>query len=512
VHHAIIMAPSRDTLSAYLGIPSKDPEAIPPNPANDRQLALLYELGRRNMAGQWTDNRLEQAQHLRGIVYVAIRAIATAMESCKISVQERRQSQEGAEGDDEDWVPVKSSHPLAQLLTDPNPRDTCADWLSHWVTQLELTGTAHTAVAFNRFEEPAELWPMHTSQLTWMPWSPQYPFGAWRVIGWGWSQAGYGFGTGMGAIISAQDMLSFRYRHPELAWDGYSPLTAGGRHIDVLEAIDESRKSVMDQGTRLDGILSVTGLNDDEQARAIQAKFLEQNGGVRNHGKVAVMGADGEVKFLPISTSAKDIDFASGWTQMVKAVLALFGVPPSVAGLNDQASYAEHYAALQQFRDLKLQPMADSFSRFLSKHLARKFFPDEQLRIVLELPPINDPDQKRSNAAAQIGTLHTINEARSLFDLDPIDGGDVFASEYEAKKQQEMQPPPQPGAGGDNPLAALMGAGGGDATMGGGPTAGAPPQPDGPSPEGSVPRPDPAQTKALRRFLSRQLKALEMRV
>ena len=319
-----------------LGLPPTDPAKVPPNPANDRTLAIFREVRARDVPGQWTDNRYEQARSLKGIVYRAITAKANFLAGASIQAQQHREAGgDGQEDDDEDWVQVPAGHPLAQLLKRPNPVHTAADWLRHWVTQLDLTGLSHTVMYFDERTEqyPAELWPLHTVHTAAVPMSRQFPRGGYRVQGWGFSQAGGladfgGYGAGMSAVVPRENVITHKYQHPEYAWDGYSPLTAGGQHVDVLNAIDESRKAVMDQGTRLDGILAVTGLVDDDQARAIQDKFLKNHGGSHNHGKVAVMGADGEVKWLPVSTSPKDIDFASGWDQMVKAVLALFGVPP----------------------------------------------------------------------------------------------------------------------------------------------------------------------------------------
>lgn len=484
------MADAAYTLDT-LGLPSTDPADRPPNPANDRAKVQFFSVGARNLPGHPTDNRWEQVRHLTGITFAAVRAKRTALAAAKLSVQEGRGSADGQDGDDEDWVPVGKSHPLAKALADPNPRHTLSDWLAHWVTQLDLTGSALTAVRGDRLGNPAQFWPLYTPHCQPVPMSPQYPWGGWRIQGWGWGPfGGVGYGHGFGAVLGGDEVLAHRYPHPEHAWDGYSPLTAGAKHLDVLEAIDESRKAVMDRGSRLDGILAVMGLVDDENAQKIRDRFEGRHGGSRNHGGVAVMSGEGEVKFLPITTTAKEMDFQAGWQQMVDAVLALFGVPPTVAGLKQNSSYAELYAAKQQFRDLTVQPLADMIGGFLTKHLAKRFYPDDNLRIVLELPPVGDHESKRADIAVSAGNVYTLNEARACLDLDPLDGGDVLASVYE---QQQAQPPMgapgqpgQPGdpaAGGDPSggtlapvgdavLEALGVSGGGSATGAGGPPSG----------------------------------------
>lgn len=432
----------------------------PPRPEADRRATHILAAARwRDLPGQPTDNRLEQAQHLRNLPYVAVRAVYTALAGGTLDIFRKRTRREvkgvgvnhGQPGQDEKLVPVPDSHPLRKLLRRPSKYDTFSRLVADWVIQRSLTGTAFLWPVEAVTGKPCALYVVPTAGLQALPQSPYYPEGAYRVVNSLMAPMLAGVGYGAGAVLPRDMLIVDRLPHPLYQWDGYSPLTAGGVQIDLLEQIDQARHAAMRHGVTPDAILNLPGASPEVMDRTEQ-QFRNAYGGSQNHRKVIVSDGDSiDAKLL--NTAPKDMDFASGWEQMTKFVLALFGVPPSVAGLTEPGSYAAYYAALQQFNTNTLAGLCREFGELLTVHLAERFWPDEGLEVRLSLPHLANEEQEEAKFQADRAVgLRTFNDERTYRSLPPVPDGDVPAPLYlqraTAQMQQAMQPPQPPGGGG----------------------------------------------------------------
>lgn len=418
-----------------------------PKVSTDGQI-LLAQL-RRDPPGQATDNRLVQSFKDTGIPYLAITAIANALAGSTVRVKLRNDSpdiqpvtkstsQANSQQRDHELVDAPRDHPLCKLFTKLNPNDTFEDVMTDIVLQYCLTGTAPIWLVPSKLGPPCELYVLKTGLMLAGPASPEYPGGTWRYQQY-YPAGPYGTmpspASGMGILIDARQVKRFRLRHPLWSWDGYSPLTAGGVQLDVLNAIDESRKSAMDHGFNPDAIATIAGADKAGLDRA-KAEFENKHGGARNARKIAFTNGSG-IDIKPLSTNPKEMDYGSGWDQMVKYALALFGVPPGTAGIAEATSYAQLYASLRQFYSLKMQPLAKALGSFFTKHLAETVDPDAVIQI--DVPDIDDKEfeQKKWDSAAQNGFVSANEYRGAVLSLNPQEGGDTIPA-IEQQKQAEM--------------------------------------------------------------------------
>ena len=127
-----------------------DPDQLPkyssPTPADRQQAAAFLNVMRNEPLGQWSDNRWKQAQHLDGIIYVAIRAIRNLAGGASYQVFRRSRRDKNrttfgpgntvakamassqASGRDEEYTPFDDDdHPLCHLVSHPNETETFGD-------------------------------------------------------------------------------------------------------------------------------------------------------------------------------------------------------------------------------------------------------------------------------------------------------------------------------------------------------------------------------------------------
>jgi phage portal protein BeeE len=427
-------------------------------PRQDRVVAAtLLETLRRDTPGFPTDNRYEQSRHLRGIPYVAVRAIYDWLGSATVVVTEptRRRPVRKAlrspspQSRDQDYTPVRPDHPLARLFEWVNDTDTFPQFMAQWVIQLEMTGNVYVWTPANASGRPSSMWILPTALCTPIHPSRDYPDGAWRVnlaAAGGWMPVMGRMGA-LQAILHPSEVLHYRLPHPLCRWDGYSPLTAMAREIDQYDAIQESRITAFNHGSTPDVVLSLKGAGGDEIQR-VADDWRNKHAGARNHRRTTVVNAD-DVKISTLNPTAKEMDFPQSWEQAVKASLAGFGVLASLVGLSDAASYAAFYASRQQMLTSKIQPMAHGMSAFLTKHLARKFY-GPQLRVQVDPGSVNDHEllEKQISSDAANHAI-TVNQIQALRDRDPVEGGDVPPEIYvQWLAQKVLQPQPQAGGAG----------------------------------------------------------------
>ncbi len=424
----------------------------------DPGVKLLLSQLRRDPPGMPTDNRLVQSLKNTGVPYLAISAIGNALAGSAIRVKIRdekgtppgtstvvKSQSANQQHKDDELRDAPSSHPLCRLFDYINPNDTFEDLMMDATLQYCLTGTAPFWFVPSRLGNPCEMYVLPTALMLAQPVSPQYPEGSWLIQQY-FPAGAYGIvpsqTTGAGVRVDGRQIKRFRMRHPLWRWDGYSPLTAGGVQLDVLNAIDESRKSAMDHGFNPDAVITVAGANAESLNR-LKADMENRHGGSRNARKVLFSNGQ-SIDVETLSTNPKEMDYGSGWDQMVKYALALFGVPPGTAGIAEATSYAQLYASLRQFYALRLQPLAKSLGSFLTKHVAADVDPNSVIQI--DVPDIDDKEMEKSkwDSAAQNNAV-TLNEYRGYMSLPAMpDGerliGDPSAAQQAAEAAQNGQP------------------------------------------------------------------------
>lgn len=406
-----------------------------PSTVSDRDLAALLSYGPSHLpySAAWTDSRIEQVRAYKHWVYIAIRTIARKIASATPNVTFVRDSRNKSPGvtphqgtpkfhiprhkallplhAHEEIDPAGHDHPLSRLLADPNDPDTAYDLLYETILFLLLTGSAY--------------W--------WVPRDPVLglPTAAWVIPShWIWPIMGKDRfveawelrpveGNYLRRQLPADEVIVFRDKNPISKLDGYSPLTAGAQWCDILSMVNTSRWWAYRNGTFPTVAVQFDGTYDDpsdEDLRRIEAKFAARYTGETRSNKPLFLPPG--VKASPLTLTANEMVFGETAKETRDNILALFGVPPVVAGIMDGLTYGSLVAAMQGFYTLTINPLFRFIGQNLTEKLARIY--DPNLRVWWEDATPEDPDLREKQLATDLlaGAI-TPNEIRLMRGRQP---------------------------------------------------------------------------------------------
>jgi HK97 family phage portal protein len=402
----------------------------------EREFAALLDQGAGMgvYIGAWTDSRIEQVRHLKHWIYVAINRIAdkiaqqmpnvsmvkghlsdTPRTSGVMTIGERRKALTPLQSH-EHLEPVSNTHPLVNLLRDPNEPDTAYDLWYETILFLLLTGNAYWWLPPNGLNLPVANWviPSH-----WM----------WPVVGKERIIEGYEVrpteGNYLRKFIPAEDIIHFRRKNPISKIDGFSPLTAGAQWCDTQEMIDRSRWFSFRNGAFPGVAIEFDGkLQDpsDEDMRRIEAKFIARYTGEVRANKPLFLPPGLSLKKL--SVSPQEMMYHESAEQVRDNILALFGVPAVVAGISKHMTYGSVRASWATFHDMTINPLLSFLSQVISEKLASRY--DERLRVWWsDTTPADPAELEREIRTDLLAGAITPNELRALRGRKPfVNGGD----------------------------------------------------------------------------------------
>lgn len=358
-------------------------------------------------------------------------------------------------------TPLDDEHPLTKLITHPNPYQAGNSFRGEIALQMRLTGKALIWNVPNALNIPVERYVIPTALAQPQMPTVDYPNGGWKITpeGGRYGQEGW-FLTGplsqmIGYVISADQVQEIREIHPLHKDDSQSPIGAGALWTDTSNMVDRARHSHLATGPNPSVAVTMPdGWNADETelARA-QQKFNELYGGPDKHGK-AIFTVGGQVALL--DTNPKDMAYDVGFMQLRDALMALHGVPPLAAGIQQATGREGLYAPLIQFIMLTVQPMLDVLAEEDTRVIGKYW----NAKIEYRAKQINDPDQLEQELQTDLaaGTL-TVDELRVLRGRKPWGGkeGGAIAGKPPAPPNPFGGPPMEGAPGEGNPFDKIKG-------------------------------------------------------
>jgi HK97 family phage portal protein len=223
------------------------------------------------------------------------------------------------------------------------------------------------------------------------------------------------------AILPGEDVLYIPEMRRPGSLKGVSRVDELKQTLGLAKALDEFASRYFSNGANTSGMIEFPGNLTQEQAKDLVDAFEAGHKGLKKAHRPGVLS--GGAKFVKTGSDGEQAQMLESRQFAVEEVARVFRVPPSMIGLNTPGamSYAsvEHNAI--QFTRYSLTPLIAAIEEAHNRLLPGDVF----LRVNMDGLLRGDSATQASvfSTALQAGYM-SVNEARGLMDLRPVDGGD----------------------------------------------------------------------------------------
>ncbi|MES2126662.1 MAG: phage portal protein [Pseudomonadota bacterium] len=316
---------------------------------------------------------------------------------------------------DDGTMMADRKHPLSQLLRDqPNKWQTSFEWREMMAGHFALRGACYSEIVSTGGRAIDQLVPLHPDRVR--------PFPAPN----GQIAFEYMPKNGPSRIILQSEM------HFQLlmAGDGFTPLSpiaCAREAIGLALAAEEHGARLFSNGTRLSGILKMTGsIKDDERRKKLLKGFSEAYSGNQNAHKTALL-EDG-MEWQSLGMTSEDAQLLESRKFQIAEIARTFGVPlHKLAELDRSTNNNIEHQGIEFVQDTIL-PGSVRWAQAMQRDL---FFGESRrthcARFDLDGLMRGDSTQRAALYAngRQWGWL-SADDVRRREGLNPIKGGDVY--------------------------------------------------------------------------------------
>lgn len=338
---------------------------------------------------------------------------------------------------------LPETHPLNKLLKRPNPRQGGDKFMESVAAYYLLAGNTYIEGVGpdGENEPPLELWTHR----------PDYM----RLTANALGINGYVFDCGVGApkkwmadpIDGTSPVLHMRTFNPLDNWYGMSPIEAAAYAIDQHNMAGKWNQALLQNSARPSGALVYSnkdgGTLSDEQFNKLKEELNQAYAGGKNAGRPIIL--EGNLDWKQMGMSPADMDWIAGKNMSTREITMAYGVPPMLAGIEGDTTFANYAEARQALYEDTVLPLLQSFLEDMNVWLAPKYGQDIQIKMnVQDLPALAPKRAIRWGAVQQADWL-TINEKREATGYEPLaipEADEVFIGSTMQPLTGSTEPPP----------------------------------------------------------------------
>jgi HK97 family phage portal protein len=341
------------------------------------------------------------------IVYRSVRMIAEAAASVPLLLY--------------DGVEEIEEHPLLDLLRQPSPDHTSADFFESWYGYLLVAGNAYVeAVALSG--RLRELHVLRPDRMKVVPGEEGWP------EAFEYTVAGQTVRFADEPLRGVRPILHVRLFHPANDHYGMSPIEAAASAIDLHNTAARWNKALLDNSARPSGALVYGGSDGRMTAEQFERLKLElEQGfqGAKQAGRPLLL--EGGLDWKPLNLSPKDMDFIEAKNAAAREIALALGVPPMLLGIPGDNTYSNYQEANRSFWRNTVLPLVARTAKAVSAWLAPAFALPEAGRQSLELRADLDqvealaPEREALWARIERVSFLTLNEKRQAVGYAPVE-------------------------------------------------------------------------------------------
>lgn len=214
---------------------------------------------------------------------------------------------------------------------------------------------------------------------------------------------------------------------------GMSPIEVARNSLGTAIAGDRAAAKMFSNGALFSGLVSAEEDLDEAEAKVIKESLDARIAGWENSSSVAVVNR--RLKFQPWTMSHADAQFLESRAFQIQEIARWYGVPPHL--LMDPGAVSTWGTGVEIMnRSLArygLSPITSRIEEALSRLLpAPRFVEFDYAGLLQPSPEVEIPLLIQQVEAG----LMTVNEARRIRNMDPIDGGDVLRGQSSPAPEQ----------------------------------------------------------------------------
>ena len=245
-------------------------------------------------------------------VYRAVTIIARAVSSLPIVVQVR--------GRDGDLIPAPE-HPAQILFQSVNNTLSESELWYRVMTWVLLRGEAVVAIEPSASGQPAELWPLAPQWL-----QPMRDIDSERGRAWKYGRTG-----ATGRVFYEDELIWWKLFNPEDPTQALSPLQCLTTALSSDYLAQQLNQSMMRNRALPDAVLTTQQPIPEERARRIVAQWKQELGAPQKAHRPVILPYG--LEYHEIQRSLADIEYIRGREITRDEILAVYGVPPILAGI-----------------------------------------------------------------------------------------------------------------------------------------------------------------------------------
>lgn len=312
-------------------------------------------------------------------------------------------------------------HPLLDLLHRPNPAQGGSAFFEGVVHHLLLSGNAYLEFVLGIDRKPVEIYSHRPDRMRVIPGHQGVPKGYEHTV------SGQRRVIPMDSHGAHKPVLQLKMFHPLDEWYGMSPLEAAACSIDQHNAIANHNLSLLQNGGRPTGAVIVKyGLSSDER-ETLKERLDHIYSGSNNAGRIMVI--EGDMEWREMGLSPKDMDFGEGRVMSAREIAQAFGVPPMLAGIPGDATFANFKEARYHLWEDTILPLLDMITDELNHWIVPHFGHDIVLTHDIDAIPALAMRRESTWRRLEEASFLTVNEKRAAVGLSPLPDHDLVKQE-----------------------------------------------------------------------------------
>lgn len=194
-------------------------------------------------------------------------------------------------------------------------------------------------------------------------------------------------------------------------------------------------------GISVSGIVAVKTKMNPQLFRAFRREFYAMLSGSHNAKKTPLIQLDPDnnedLKALNLSQSNSEMEFEKWMNYNIRQLCAIFQIDPMEVGFNfgevgvkSSLQQADPSSKVLMSKEKGLRPLLRAIESWLNKYVVREL--DARFEIVFTGMDITPAEKQLEMDIKKVASFMTVNELRAMYDMEPLDGGDVILNQVAA--------------------------------------------------------------------------------